>query len=100
MMPTPGAKMSTQVPQFENQARWSMLSDAPTVIAWAVRAGEIEHASAFSLPAARVYVTPDAIDACTAWSTARLAGPARLMFATAGFTACAVTHSMPSMMAE
>lgn len=53
VMETPGAKRSRQVPKFENEARASLLSVAPTVMASAVRLGEPLHASAFSLPAAR-----------------------------------------------
>jgi hypothetical protein len=36
----PGAKMSTHVPQLENEARASVLVVAPTVIASDVSAGE------------------------------------------------------------
>jgi len=61
----PGAKMSTQVPKFENDARASVLVVAPTVIACGVRAGDCVQASAFELPAAMAYVTPLAIDDCT-----------------------------------
>ena len=48
----PGAKMSTQVPKFENEARASVLVVAPTVIAAATRAGEALHAFGVPLPAA------------------------------------------------
>ena len=37
---TPGANMSTQVPKFEDEARLSAESVAPTVIANGARAGE------------------------------------------------------------
>src|SRR5687767_5370953 len=49
---SPGAKMSTQVPQLENQARASVLLVAATVIASGVRAGVLLQASPLSLPAA------------------------------------------------
>jgi hypothetical protein len=51
-MSWPGAKMSTQVPKLEKLARESDLVVAPTVIASLVRAGELPHAFALSLPAA------------------------------------------------
>jgi hypothetical protein len=60
---TPGAKMSTQVPKFENDARLSEESLAATVSAEGVRAGDVLHASAFELPAATATVTPSAITA-------------------------------------
>ena len=41
----PGAKMSTQVPKFENEERASVIVVEPTVIALATRAGEVLHAS-------------------------------------------------------
>ena len=41
VMLVPGAKMSTHVPKFENDARASVLVVAPTVIAAATRAGEV-----------------------------------------------------------
>jgi hypothetical protein len=53
------------------------------------------HASTPSLPAATEYETPESIDACSAVSRTVSASPPRLMFATAGLIACAVTHSMP-----
>ena len=40
VMLLPGAKMSTQVPKFENEERASLVVVEPTVIAFAVRAGE------------------------------------------------------------
>ena len=39
-IPTPGAYQSTQVPEFENEALLSALSDAPMVIASVTLAGE------------------------------------------------------------
>src|SRR4051794_5599898 len=96
----PGAKMSTQVPKFENEARASVFVVAPTVMASAVRAGLLLHASALLLPAARAYVTPEAIDRRTASSSAADTPPPRLMLATAGFTAFAVTQSTPAITPE
>lgn len=40
----PGAKMSTQDPQLEYDARVSVLVVAPTVIALAAEAGDVLHA--------------------------------------------------------
>ena len=40
VMLLPGAKMSTQVPKFENDERASVVVVEPTVIALAVRAGD------------------------------------------------------------
>ena len=40
-IPEPGAKRSTQVPKFEYDARASVFSVAPTVMAFAARAGEL-----------------------------------------------------------
>src|SRR6476469_4635985 len=96
----PSAKMSTQVPNFENDARASVLVVAPTVIACGVRAGDCVQASAFELPAAMAYVTPLAIDDCTDCSSVVVADPPRLMFATAGLTWLAVTQSTPAMTPE
>jgi hypothetical protein len=45
-------------------------------------------------------VTPEAIDLVTAALSAELSEPPTLMLATAGLTACAVTQSMPPMIAE
>src|SRR3981081_3741818 len=99
-MPTPGAKMSRQVPKLENEALASFCWVAPTVIAVGTRAGELEHASwglakMSPLPAAIAYVTPEAIEFWTAASRAVSTAPPRLMFATAGLIALAVTQSMP-----
>src|SRR5438132_1428002 len=100
VMPCPGAKMSTQVPKLENEARASVLVVAPTVIAWATRAGESLHAFWFSLPAAIPYVTPELIERTTAASRVLSAPPPRLMLATAGLIALAVTQSMPATTPE
>src|SRR2546423_11468023 len=97
---TPGAKMSTHDPKSENDARWSLLSLAATVMASAVSAGETVQASVWPFAAATTYVTPEAIEARTASSSARSAGPPRLRLATAGLTAFAVTQSIPAMICE
>ena len=53
VMLEPGAKMSTQVPKFENEERASVLVVAPTVIGRWRRAPEtLLQAFAFELPAA------------------------------------------------
>ena len=52
VMLEPGAKMSTQVPKFENDERASVLVVAPTVTALATRAGDELQAFALELPAA------------------------------------------------
>src|SRR5687768_7232341 len=96
-MPTPGANRSRQVPKFEDDDRASVIIVEPIVSAFGVRAGEKLQASELLLPAAIAYVTPDAIDAVTASSTACEMPPPRLMFATAGCTAFAVTQSTPAM---
>jgi hypothetical protein len=44
VMLLPGAKMSTQVPKFENDERASVVVVEPTVIAAGARAGETLHA--------------------------------------------------------
>jgi hypothetical protein len=48
----PGAKMSTQGPKFEYDARASVFVVAPTVIALGALDGEDEHALALLFPAA------------------------------------------------
>src|SRR6266545_1688978 len=68
VMLTPGAKMSTQVPKLENEARLSLMSVAPTVIAAGTRAGLKLQALALLLPAAMAYVTPELIELATALS--------------------------------
>src|SRR5215510_6611605 len=52
VMLLPGAKMSRQVPKFENDERASVEVVEPTVIALATRAGELLHTSRLSFPAA------------------------------------------------
>src|SRR5689334_15112675 len=93
---TPGAKMSTQVPKLENEARASVFMVAPTVRASGVRAGEVPQASALSLPAATPKTTPAATARRTASSSDWLAGPPRLMFATAGRIRFWATQSTPA----
>ncbi len=97
MTPTPGANRSRHGPKLENDALASLVSVAPTVSAFGVRAGDCEHAVVLLLPADTAYVTPDAIDAVTAASMASLADPPRLMLATAGDWWFAVTQSTPAM---
>ena len=84
VMLEPGAKMSRQVPKFENEERASVLVVEPTVIAFGARAGELLQALALSLPAATAMVMPSVIARCTASSVACEAPPPRDMFATAG----------------
>ena len=62
----PGAKMSTQVPQLENDERLSLEVVEPTVSAFGVEAGERLQASAFSLPAATANEMPSLIAFCVA----------------------------------
>jgi hypothetical protein len=52
VMFTPGARISTPAPKFENEANASLMSVAPTVIASATRAGEAVEALAEEFPAA------------------------------------------------
>lgn len=79
MMPTPGAKRSTQAPKFEKAGLASAESTAPTVIAFGTRAGEKPQASDPSLPAAVTTGMPAAIARFTAWSMKPTGGPPRLM---------------------
>src|SRR5437762_5688892 len=96
-MSTPGAKTSTQLPKLEKDARKSLSSLAPTTSASVTSAGEPVQALTLLLPAAMEYVMPAAMEFFTAVSTAVLMNwsKPRLMFATAGFWALAVTQSMP-----
>lgn len=55
---TPGLKTSTRLPKLENDARASLESIAPTVMALGSEAGEKPEASAAELPAATTTVTP------------------------------------------
>jgi hypothetical protein len=52
VMFTPGARISTTLPKFENEANASLISVAPTVIASTTPAGDCVDASALLLPAA------------------------------------------------
>jgi hypothetical protein len=84
VMLDPGAKMSRQLPQLENDDLESEEVVEPTVMAAATRAGEELHALTLSFPAATEYETPSVIELFTALSNEVLAPPPRLMFATAG----------------
>src|SRR5690606_4050078 len=98
---TPGAKMSRQEPQLENDARWSLICVAPTVIAAGTSAGEKLHALELLLPAAIAYVTPALIELATALFMVVLTpAPPRLMFATAGLMWLLVTQLMPATICE
>src|SRR5687767_15163107 len=87
VMATPGAKRSTHDPKFENVARVSDWSVAPTVMASGARAGENVHASPFALPAATTTVMPARVILATAESSAALPDPPSDMFTTAGAAA-------------
>ena len=84
VMPTPGAKMSRQVPQLENDARTSAESTAPTVMASGALAGDMLHASAFRLPAATTNTIPSLMPRATAELNTDDLAPPRLRLATAG----------------
>src|SRR5688572_3193411 len=79
VMAEPGANRSTQVPKFENDARASVLVEAPAVRARGTRAGEPLQALALELPAATANVTPAVMALLTALSRAVEAPPPRLM---------------------
>src|SRR5690606_12855043 len=97
----PGAKMSRQVPQLENDARWSLICVAPAVIAAGTSAGEKLHALELLLPAAIAAVTPALIEVATALFMVVLTpAPPRLMFATAGLMWLLVTQLMPATICE
>ena len=83
-MDEPGAKMSTHEPKFEYEARVSVESVAPTVMADGALAGDAVHASAFELPAATTTVMPLATARATASFIDALDPPPRLMLRTAG----------------
>ena len=51
-IPTPGAKRSTHEPKFVKVALWSVWSDAATVSASGVLAGDTAQASVWLFPAA------------------------------------------------
>ena len=98
VMLTPGAKMSRQVPQLENDARASVEDDAPTVMAEGALDGDELHASALLLPAATTMVMPSATARSTAALSDELNPPPKLMLATAGTPAvwCDTAQSMPA----
>src|SRR6266550_3381418 len=81
---TPGALISTQLPRFENEAKVSVTSVAPTVIAEGSLDGEKLHASAVLFPAATAKVTPALTALATAVLTSGENPPPRLMLAAAG----------------
>ena len=85
---------------MEKEARLSLLSLAPTVIASTVRAGDVLHAVTFALPAAMTKTTPRPIALRTAVSSEVLAEPPRLILATAGRTRFWATQLMPAMTPE
>ena len=58
VMLTPGAWISTQLPEFEKPAGVSFSDVAPTVMALGAPAGDRVHASVYSLPAAATTVMP------------------------------------------
>ena len=92
----PGAKMSTQVPIFENDDRASEEVVEPTVKAPEARAGEKLQASCpLSLPAATAKKTPAATALFVAASSPASAGPPRDMLATAGAMWLSRTQLMP-----
>ncbi len=101
---TPGANRSTQAPWFENGARRSAASVAPTVRACGTEAGDPPQAFLPSLPAAATKVIPEATTRRTAASRARLRLPPMLMLATAGLrgarAASRTTQSRPLIMAD
>mmetsp|Transcript_5690 Transcript_5690/g.11853 ORF Transcript_5690/g.11853 Transcript_5690/m.11853 type:complete len:233 (+) Transcript_5690:545-1243(+) len=65
VIPSPGAKMSTHVPQLLKSARRSFSVLAPTVIASAADAGEVLQAFWFSFPAATTTMIPASTAALT-----------------------------------
>src|SRR5919112_84617 len=94
-MPMPGAKPSTQRPQFEKGAHQSLTVDAATVKALGAAAGEYEHASSVSFPAATATKTPEATRFSTAvLSAGETKAPPNDMFATAGSTRFTRTQSI------
>jgi hypothetical protein len=95
----PGALSATHAPRFEYDAKPSVMLVAPTVTTPGVLPGESLHAFALALPAAIAYEIPAFIELVTASFNGWKNGPPRLILATAGFTACAVTQSMPAMTA-
>src|SRR3954453_6460925 len=100
VMLLPGAKMSTHVPQLENEARASVLVVAPTEMAVGALPGEVLQASWFSFPAATASTTPALVMRVAASFTAWLKPPPSDMLATAGSTRLFVTQSIPAITPE
>jgi hypothetical protein len=101
-MASPGAKRSTQGPVLLVTRRRSAMVDAATVMTPGTRAGDCPHALALSLPADATTVTPAAINALTAVSTAVISIGTfvrALMFTTAGRCPWRRTCSMPAIRA-
>ena len=96
-MAEPGAKMSTQLPKLENDARASLLVVAPTVIASPTRAGEEFARVGVGVAGGDRVGDPGGDRVATAVSSALDAPPPRLMLATAGLTRFAVTQSTPAI---
>ena len=96
-MPDPGAKMSTQVPQLEYDARASFISVAPTVSALAVLAGDWPQASLLLLPADTANTTPLLTALVPAVVSELFNGPPNDMFATAGLIPLIFTQSTAAM---
>jgi len=66
MVESPGAKMSTQLPQFDDPAFKSALVVDPTLMASGAEPGDCPHASALLFPAAVTTVIPASYAAFTA----------------------------------
>lgn len=94
---TPGAKMSTTDPKLENEARLSLMSMAPTVMANGSEAGDLVEAWTFSFPAATTTVTPLAIVLRTAVFKEAEYAPPRDMLRTDLAGALFPTHWIPEM---
>src|SRR6266704_3687116 len=100
LMDTPGAYASTQVPQFENDAFASVLSDAATVNTPLAPAGEELHASALSVPAATARKTPEFQRFVTALLSAVELDTPSDMWAAAGLWWLYVTQSTPAITSQ
>jgi len=99
----PGAKMSTQLPVLLKYERASDEVVAPTVIAAGAEAGEYEHASSSSFPAATTTVMPALRIAVTAALSDVEKLPPIDIDATHGReldAQCSMTFSQPSMMPD
>jgi len=83
------------------EALLSFESVAPTVMALGTKAGDLVHASVFSLPAATTTTTPELTAALIAFLYALdVPGPPRLMLITAGFEPLLTTQSMDPVIQE